>query len=162
MIKIRPIKRDEWAAAKLLVYRVAHRIFNETRSLEEAIADYDSRGALDDMLDIQKNYFDNGGIFLVMTDDQELIGTGAIRKFDDETCELKRLWFLPSHHGRGLGYQMIQKLLGIARQMGYQKVRLETDPITQKRAYDLYKRLGFVELPLGSNDPDDVPMEMNL
>jgi len=35
MIEIRRIKPDEWTAAKRVVYRVAHAIFNDPRSLEE-------------------------------------------------------------------------------------------------------------------------------
>ena len=113
MIEIRRIRfaPDEWAVAKRLIYRVAHAIFNETRPLEEMIAHYDSRGTLDDMEDIQKNYFENGGVFLVTTENDQIIGTGAIRKLDDDMCELKRLWLLTEYHGRGLGYRMMQELL---------------------------------------------------
>ena len=162
MIEIRRIKPDEWLTARRLVYRVAHQIFDEVRPLEEAIADFDSRGALDDMKDIQADYFENGGIFLVMTENGEIIGTGAIRKYDRDICELKRLWFLPSHHGRGLGYRMIQELFRVVREMGYKKIRLETDPIAQKRAYDLYKRIGFRDLHIDPDGPEDMFMEMDL
>ena len=60
MIEIRRIQPHEWLLAKRIVYRVAYIIFKETRSLEEMINDFDSRGTLDDLLDIQKNYFENG------------------------------------------------------------------------------------------------------
>ena len=162
MLEIRRIKPDEWEAARYLVYRVAHHIFHETRPLEEAITDFDSRGELDDMKDIQAGYFENSGVFLVMTENEEIIGTGAIRKYAGNVCELKRLWFLSSYHGRGLGYRMIQELFSIAREMGYTKIRLETDPIAQKRAYDLYKRIGFRDLHLDPDDMEDMLMEMDL
>jgi putative acetyltransferase len=162
MIEIRPIQPHEWDAARRLVYRVAHSTFHETRPLEEMIRDHDARGALDDLLDIQANYFDNGGTFLVMTENGEMIGTGAIRKYEESVCELKRVWFLPNHHGKGLGYRMLQELFEIARAMGYKKMYLQTDPVAQKRAYDLYKRIGFTDLPLGDHDSEDSPMQMDL
>ena len=73
MIQIRRIKPDEWPAAKQLVYRVAHAVFNDTRTLEESTAYGESNGWLKDMNNIQETYFDNDGIFLVMINDDQLI-----------------------------------------------------------------------------------------
>ena len=162
MISIRRIEPHEIPFAKELIYRVAHRIFQDSRSLEESMAFYESRGTLDDMDEIQKTYFENDGIFLVMTDSDQMIGTGAIRKFADGICELKRLWLLFEYHGKGLGYRMIQELFAFAREKGYRRIRLETDRGAQSRAYELYKRLGFYEIPRYSDNDDDVAMEMML
>ena len=163
MIEIRRIKPDEWTAAKGLVYRVAHEIFHETRPLDEAIADFESRGELSDMDDIQTSYFENSGIFLVMTDNDEIICTGAILQYADGICELKRLWLLQEFQGKGLGYQMIQALLAFARGAGYRQIRLETHPTYQKRAVQFYTRLGFIEVPnLNLGDDEDIVMELAL
>ncbi len=112
------------------------------------------------MDDIQKSYFDNGGTFLGMFEDGQMICTGALRRMDGETCELKRLWLLHDYHGRGLGYRMLSELLSIAREMGYKRVRLETDPVAQSRALDFYKQAGFYEIPGYSGRNDEVAMEM--
>jgi putative acetyltransferase len=162
MIRIRPIESHEIPTAKELVYRVAHQLFRDARPLEESIAFYEARGQLYDMDDLQESYVDNGGIFLVMTDNDRIIGTGAIRKIDDEVCELKRVWLLFEYHGQGLGYRMIQELLSFAREKGYRRIRLETDRDAQSRAYNLYRRLGFYEIPRYSNNEDDAAMEMDL
>jgi ribosomal protein S18 acetylase RimI-like enzyme len=163
MIEIRRIEPHEWLIAKRIVYRVAHVIFHETRPLEEMITDFDSRGTLDDLLDIQKNYFENGGVFLVTTKNDEIIGTGAIRKLEGDTCELKRLWLLNEHHGQGLGFRMMQELLSFAKAQGYKRMKLETDAVAQKRAVEFYKRLGFREVPVPNQTPDeDILMEMDL
>lgn len=162
MIKIRHIKPDEIPFAKELIYRVAHQIFNDTRTIEESIAFYESRSLLRDMDEVQQTYFDNDGIFLVLIDNDQIIGTGAIRRIDSEICELKRLWLLSEYHGQGLGYRMIQKLFAFAREKGYQRVWLETDRNAQSRAFDLYKRLGFYEIPRYSNHEDETAMEMML
>jgi putative acetyltransferase len=161
-LTIRRIERHEVQIAKELIYRVAHRVFQDTRPLEESMAFYESKGTLDDMDEIQQTYFENDGIFLVVTDDDRIIGTGAIRKLDDTTCELKRVWLLFEYHGQGLGYRMIQELFAFAREKGYQKMRLETDRDSQSRAYELYKRLGFYEIPRYSQHEDETAMELVL
>lgn len=162
MIKIRRIHPDELPFAKQLIYRVAHQVFQDTRPLEDSIAHYESQGQLHDIDDLQQTYFDNRGIFLVMTDDDQIIGTGAICKIDDEICELKRLWLLFEYHGQGLGYRMMQELFTFAREKNYQRMRLETDRGHQNRAFDFYKRLGFYEIPRYSDNEDDIAMEITL
>ena len=125
------------------------RSFKDQRPLDESIAYHESRGELKDMDDIQKNYFENGGIFLVLTEDDQIIGTGAIRQLENNICELKRLWLLTEYHGQKLGYRMLQELLSVAREMGYKSMRLETDPVFQIRAVHFYKRLmDFMKLRL--------------
>ncbi|MBN2117957.1 MAG: GNAT family N-acetyltransferase [Anaerolineales bacterium] len=162
MLKIRRIQPGEVAAARQLIYRVAHEVFHDTRPLEESVAFYEARGQLRDMDELQQTYFDNDGIFLVLIDDDQIIGTGAVRKLDDEICELKRVWLLFEYHGQGLGYRMMQELLSFARAKGYKRMRLETDQGHQNRAFEFYKRLGFYEIPRYSDNEDDVAMEMPL
>src|SRR5262245_40302822 len=111
MIEIRRIQADEVVLAKRLIYRVAHRVFQDPRTLEESIAYFEAQGELHDMDEVQKSYTNNDGIFLVLTDDDRLIGTGAVRKINDDICELKRVWLLFEYHGQGLGYRMLQELL---------------------------------------------------
>jgi len=162
MIKIRRIEPHEIPFAKELIYRVAHKVFRDTRPLEESMAFYESKGQLHDMDDVQQTYFNNDGVFLVMTDDDQIIGTGAVCRLDDMTCELKRVWLLFEYHGKGLGYRILQELLAFAREKGYRRMRLETDRADQSRAYDLYKRLGFYEIPRYSDNKDDAAMELIL
>lgn len=155
MIEIRRIERDEWLVAKRVVYRVALDVFNDSRLLDESMAFYEERGELKDMDNIEQSYFENGGIFLVTTENDTVIGTGAIRKLEGGVCELKRLWLLSEYHRKGLGFRMMQELLSFAREQGYQRVRLETDPIYQKRAIEFYKRLGFYEVPILNAHPEE-------
>jgi putative acetyltransferase len=162
MVEIRRIRPEEVPAARELIYRTAHVVFNDQRTLEESIAFYDSKGVLEDLEDIQKNYFDNRGIFLVMTEGGRMIGTGAIRKLEGDLCELKRLWLLHEYHGKRLGYRMMQELLTFARGNGYKRIRLETDPVAQSRAIEFYKRIGFREIPRDASGTDELAMEMEL
>jgi ribosomal protein S18 acetylase RimI-like enzyme len=70
---------------------------------------------------------------------------------------------LPEYHGKGLGYRMMLELLSFAREKGYERIRLETDPVYQKRAVEFYKRLGFYEIPISNaTDDEDILMELSL
>lgn len=162
MINIRPIQPDDIAPAKRVIYQVAHRLFHDARSLEESIADLEAQRRLQDMDNFESVYVENDGLFLVITDEDHVIGTGAIRKIDEETCELKRFWLLFEYHGKGLGYRMMQELLAFARQKGYARMRLETDHKEQGRAYKFYKGLGFYDIPRYGDNEDDVALEMML
>lgn len=162
MLEIRPIRPHEAVEAKRVIFTVAFEIFGGADTLEESITKYSAQGKLSEMDDVQKNYFENGGTFLVTVDDGRIIGTGAIRWLEEGVCELKRMWLLAEYHGQGLGYRMMQELLKIARDMGYKTIRLETDRVVQTRAVKFYKKLGFYEIPRFGDDPDDMGMEMAL
>ena len=162
MIEIRRIKPDEATTAKRVIYRVAHEIFKDPLPLEDSITYHESRGELNDMDDIQQNYLENGGVFLVTVDDAAMIGTGAIQKLEDDICELKRLWLLTTYQGKGLGYRMIQELFAFAREKGYTRIWLQTDAVFQSRALDFYRRIGFYEIPRYIERTDDIAMEMPL
>ncbi|MCK6539045.1 MAG: GNAT family N-acetyltransferase [Anaerolineales bacterium] len=162
MIEIRPIREHEIQEAKRVIFTVAYEIFGGATTLEESIAKFSAQGKLNEMDDAQKNYFENGGTFLVSVKDGRIIGTGAIRYLEDGVCELKRLWLLTEYHGQGLGYRMMQELINAARQKGYRVMRLLTDRFVQRRAIEFYKQLGFYEIPSFGDDPDDMGMEMSL
>lgn len=162
MIEIRPIREHEIPEAKRVIFTVAFELFGGADTLEESIAKFSAQGKLAEIDEFQKNYFDNGGTFLVTVLGNRIIGTGAIKYLEEGVCEIKRMWLLREYHGQGYGYQMMQRLLSVARESGYSVVRLETDPIVQTRAVNFYKKIGFYEIPRYGDDPDDVGMEMIL
>ncbi|HAV77349.1 MAG TPA: GNAT family N-acetyltransferase [Anaerolineae bacterium] len=162
MIQIRPIEYHEINEAKLVIFTVAYKVFKEAGTLEESIAKYSAQGKLNEMDDVRKNYFDNGGTFLVTVKDNVIIGTGAIRYLEAGVCELKRMWLLTEYHGQGLGYRMMQKLFSVAREKGYEFMRLETDRVVQYQAVHFYMRQGFYKIHPYGDDPDGMAMEVRL
>lgn len=77
------------------------------------------------------HYAPPSGTFMVLMDGDRVAGTGAIRRIDGETCELKRMWFLPAYRGLGHGTRMSEGLLAFARSAGYKRVKLDTSPILE-------------------------------
>jgi putative acetyltransferase len=161
MITIRPILVEEIPAAKHIILSVAYVIYGWSGSLEDSIRHFESTGEFADMDQVETHYFQNDGLFLAALDDDTLIGSGALRKLDSETAELKRMWLLESHHGRGIGYQVIKQLFEFAQTKGYGKIRLQTGS-EQARAFAFYKKLGFYEIPSYNDKSGEVSMEINL
>ena len=88
----------------------------------------------------------DGRLLLAYADD-ELAGCIALRKLDDRTCEMKRLFLRPGFRGRGYGRRMINDLVEQARMIGYVRMRLDTLPGKMDAAISLYRELGFEEIP---------------
>ncbi|KAM5430950.1 hypothetical protein McanMca71_003137 [Microsporum canis] len=60
-------------------------------------------------------------------------------------CEMKRLYVLPSTRGRGVGKALVMTLLQIARERGYDEMKLDT--LRHMRApIELYRSLGFKDI----------------
>lgn len=161
MIKIRPITPEEIPAAKNVILNVAFRIFGWSGTFKDSLRYFESTGEFADMDLVQEHYFANNGYFLVVLDDETVVGSGAIRKLDLETAELKRMWLLERYHGRGIGFQVAQQLLDFARNRGYLRVRLQTGPL-QTRARDFYRKVGFHEIPSYNNAGNEISMEILL
>jgi len=161
MITIRPICTDEIYAVKLVILTVAYNIFGFEGTLEDSIFHFEASGEFKDMDDVQTHYFDAGGTFLVALNGEQVIGSGALRKLDDRTAELKRMWLLEAYHGQGIGYRLIMQLFGFAREKGYIHIRLQTSP-EQIRALGFYRKVGFYEIPCYNEDVSEISMEISL
>jgi len=73
-------------------------------------------------------------------------GCVGLHPLDATTAEVKRMFVHPTARRRGVARALMERLLADAREIGYQRIRLGTlDEMTA--AQDLYRALGFVEIP---------------
>lgn len=95
----------------------------------------------------------HGGIVLCREAD-EFIGCVGIRRTDEATAEMKRMWIKTNQHGKGLGTALLHEAIALARKCGYKKIQLDTlnDMIP---AMKLYRRNGFIEIPPYYNNPNE-------
>jgi putative acetyltransferase len=140
---------------------VAYNIFGFDGTLEDSIRHFEASGEFKDMDDVQSHYFEARGTFLVALNGEQVIGSGALRKLDEDTAELKRMWLLEEYHGQGIGYCLLMRLFNFARKQKYARIRLQTSP-EQVRALDFYRKVGFYEIPCYNEDVNEISMEIEL
>lgn len=86
--------------------------------------------------------------YLVVVDEATgaVVGGGGFAPLqggDEGTCELKKMYFLPAARGRGVGEELLRRLLDEMRRAGFRRCYLET--LTgMDRAMKLYEKLGFL------------------
>jgi GNAT superfamily N-acetyltransferase len=96
-----------------------------------------------DIFDIEAHYITRGGVFEVLEDAAgNLLGTVGLYPLDAETIELRKMYFDKKLRGRGFGKKMLEKMIERARELGYQKIYLETASVL-KEAVALYEKYGF-------------------
>jgi putative acetyltransferase len=111
----------------------AHLEFANSHSPREDVHALDVDGLLDRSV-----------TFFSIRSDGVLLGIGAIKDLGEEHAELKSIHTVDRARGRGVGYAMVQHLVGFARDSGFSRVSLETgsmDGFAPSRA--LYDGVGF-------------------
>lgn len=92
--------------------------------------------------------------YFVVELDGVVAGGGGIAPLaggDGDTCELRKMYFLPALRGRGAGAALMERCLGFARSAGFKRCYLET--LTgMDAAQALYARTGFrrIDAPMGN------------
>ncbi|MGI9188254.1 MAG: GNAT family N-acetyltransferase [Gaiellales bacterium] len=87
---------------------------------------------------------DPGRVYLG-TVDGEPAAVGALKPVADGVGEIKRLYVVPAHRGRGFGHRIFDQLIDDARTMQYRTLRLETFPFMEA-AVAMYRAYGFVDV----------------
>jgi putative acetyltransferase len=99
------------------------------------------------------NYAPPPGRLLLAIEDEQVAGCIALRPFGDGGCEMKRLYVRPEFRGQGLGKQLVATLIDAARQIGYERMLLDTLPGKMDQAIALYRSFGFREIAPYYNNP---------
>jgi ribosomal protein S18 acetylase RimI-like enzyme len=130
-----------WTAADLEAGRALFRDYQREigvdlcfQGFEEELATLPGRYAMPD-----------GRLYLAKRG-REAVGCVALRRFDAESGEVKRLYVASAHRGAKLGDALARKVVDAAREVGYRRLVLDTLAPMQA-ARTLYAKLGFREVP---------------
>lgn len=127
-----PRSSEDWQTARRLIEEYAG-------SLDVDLAYQNISHELDHLA---QEYAAPGGAFLLATQADVAVGCIGVRRFTEDTCEMKRLYVAPAARGKGVGRLLTLAILDEARQLGYARLLLDTLPSMQD-ALALYLSLGF-------------------
>ncbi len=80
---------------------------------------------------------------IVIYVDETAIGCGAIKKFDEFSMEVKRMYVSPKNRGKGFAQKILKELEVWAKELGYKKCVLETGK-RQVEAVNFYHKCDYV------------------
>jgi DNA-binding MarR family transcriptional regulator/GNAT superfamily N-acetyltransferase len=91
------------------------------------------------------------GAFVVAVSDGRPVAGGGVRAFEG-TAEIKRMWVDGEWRGAGLGSRLLRHLEGVARELGHDTVRLDTNE-TLLDAIAMYERAGYARIERYNDNP---------
>jgi putative acetyltransferase len=141
-----PVGADDWAAAREIL-----REYGDSLGI-----DLEFLGLEAELAGLPGEYAEPRGGLLLALVDGALAGCCALRPLDaadyPNACEMKRLYVRRAFRGFGLGRQLAEAMLDVARRAGYANVLLDTlDAMESARV--LYADIGFEEIPPYYHNP---------
>ena len=94
----------------------------------------------------QYNKIDNIKNVVVAYVNDKPAGCGAVKKYSDDTMEIKRMYTLSEFRGKGIATKILGELEKIAKELSFRKCILETGK-RQPEAIGLYKKNGYGLIP---------------
>ncbi|MFL9876012.1 GNAT family N-acetyltransferase [Paraburkholderia megapolitana] len=104
--------------------------------------DLDFQNFAAELADLPGKYAEPEGRVLLAWSGREVLGSVAMRPLENDICEMKRLYVRPAGRGQSLGRQLAMRIVQVAKETGYRKIRLDTLP-DMAAAQQLYASLGF-------------------
>jgi GNAT superfamily N-acetyltransferase len=113
---------------------------------------YDSFNRLDNPPLVPDELRGPDGAYLVGYEDAEAVAGGGLRRLDDGVAEIKRMFVRPAARSRGVARALLEALEQTARELGYERIRLDTGP-KQVHGLALYRSAGYVDVPPYNDNP---------
>ena len=121
------------------------------------------QGFTQELAELPGRYAAPEGRLLLMLDGAMIAGCVGLRKINDDTCEMKRLYLRPAFRRKGAGRLLATAIIDAAREIGYQRMRLDTLS-SMHEAIALYRSLGFRQIESYYDNPSagTIFMELDL
>lgn len=97
---------------------------------------------------------ENGAAYFIAEQEDKIVGGGGIfpsQGLPAGTCELVKMYLLPSARGTGIGATLMNNCMSKAKEFGFVSMYIETLP-ELKKAISVYEKFGFsyLDKPLGN------------
>ena len=99
---------------------------------------------------------------MLARDNDELAGCVALRQLSERTCEMKRLFVRETFRGKRIGRLLIEMIIRHAKEIGYERMLLDTLPPRMNDAIALYRSIGFKEIAPYYDNPVEGAIFMEL
>jgi GNAT superfamily N-acetyltransferase len=86
----------------------------------------------------------SSALFLARAGNED-VGCVIASYFDAATIEVRRLYVEPAFRKSGAGRALVEGTIAFARSRSHRRIVLDTEKERLRAAYELYRRLGFVE-----------------
>jgi putative acetyltransferase len=130
--------------------RDAIRTNSENPDFQKLVAQLDAelkiRNGESDVFYSQYNKTDSIKYAVVVYENEEAVGCGAIKKFSDDAMEVKRMFVPEAKRGKGIAIKVLGELEKWTLDLGFNKCILETG-LTNPEAISLYKKSGYKIIP---------------
>jgi len=114
---------------------------------------FDPKDFKDELGTLPGKYAVPEGKLLLALCNNEPAGCVALKKLDDSSCEMKRMFVYPKYHGKGIGYRLAVAIIEDAKHIGYKFMKLDTS-FRQTEAQKLYEGFGFKKIEPYYDLPD--------
>lgn len=88
---------------------------------------------------------DNGKLWIAVDEDENVIGTIAIKQHNENEAELKRLYVRKDYRGKGLSDELYENLIMQAKENNLKRIFLGTYEKLES-AIKFYKKRGFTQI----------------
>jgi putative acetyltransferase len=100
----------------------------------------------EELKELKEMYNPKVGGIILCKEENNYVACVALRRIDNETAELKRMYVQPAQQHKGIGKQLLLNAVQLAENCNYKFIRLDTLN-TMAPAMNLYRQNGFYEIP---------------
>ncbi|MEL4308379.1 GNAT family N-acetyltransferase [Joostella sp. CR20] len=106
----------------------------------------------DVLANCKENIIDTGGAIYFAKIDKNIVGCFAFYKIGENRFELTKMAVSPNFRGQKIGQQLLQFAINAAKEKQFDELLLYSSRKLENAIY-LYRKYGFIEVPLEENSP---------
>ncbi len=144
-LQLRMVHADDQEEARLLILEGLGEHFG-----------YIDESLNSDINNIKINFSKQGSFFIVAQLNSSIIGTGGLILEEKDTGRIVRISVKQKFRGHGIGKNIVEYLIKLAKEYGYKKIIVSTN-LDWVEAIHLYKKCGFYDY-----DRDNIEVHMYL